>query len=83
MLKMVSRKFSRYWPGGTSATDVKFFVISDPDQTYYIQASLTLSAAEAVDLLKTTMLLLVLLPLQEVLLPDSQAIILLAAWCRN
>ena len=40
------QKFSRYWPGGTSATDIKFFVISDPDQTYYIQASLTLSAAE-------------------------------------
>ena len=40
------QKFSRYWPGGTSATDVKFFVITDPDQTYYIQASLSLSAAE-------------------------------------
>jgi len=39
-------KFSRYWPGGTSATDVKFFVITDPDQTYYIQASLSLSAVE-------------------------------------
>ena len=41
------QKFSRYWPGGTSATDVKFFVITDPDQTYYIQCSLSLSAAEA------------------------------------
>ena len=41
------QKFSRYWPGGTSATDVKFFVITDPDQVYYIQCSLTLSAAEA------------------------------------
>ena len=40
------QKFSRYWPGGTSATDVKFFVITDPNQTYYIQASLSLSAAE-------------------------------------
>jgi hypothetical protein len=40
------QKFSRYWPGGTSATDVKFFVITDPDQTYYIQASLSLSVAE-------------------------------------
>ena len=39
-------KFSRYWNGGTSATDIKFFVITDPDQTYYIQASLSLSAAE-------------------------------------
>ena len=41
------QKFSRYWPGGTSATDVKFFVITNPDQTYHIQCSLTLSAAEA------------------------------------
>ena len=40
------QKFSRYWNGGTSATDIKFFVITDPDQTYYIQASLSLSAAE-------------------------------------
>ena len=40
------QKFSRYWPGGVSATDSKFFVITDPDQTYYIQASLSLSAAE-------------------------------------
>tara|TARA_R100000664_G_scaffold1982_3_gene5085 strand:+ start:3374 stop:3988 length:615 start_codon:yes stop_codon:yes gene_type:complete len=40
------QKFSRQWNGGLSATDIKFFVITDPDQTYYIQASLTLSAAE-------------------------------------
>ena len=40
------QKFSRYWPGGTSATDIKFFVITNPDQAYYIQASLSLSAAE-------------------------------------
>ena len=40
------QKFSRYWSGGTSATDIKFFVITDPDQTYYIQASLSLSANE-------------------------------------
>ena len=40
------QKFSRYWPGDISATDIKFFVITDPDQTYYIQASLSLSAAE-------------------------------------
>jgi hypothetical protein len=40
------QKFSRYWPGGTSATDIKFFVITDPDQTYYIQCSLTISANE-------------------------------------
>jgi hypothetical protein len=41
------QKFSRYWNGGVSATDIKFFVITDPAQTYYIQCSLTLSAAEA------------------------------------
>ena len=40
------QKFSRHWNGGLSATDIKFFVITDPDQTYYIQASLSLSAAE-------------------------------------
>ena len=40
------QKFSRQWNGGLSATDIKFFVITDPDQTYYIQASLTVSAAE-------------------------------------
>ena len=39
-------KFSRFWNGGVSATDIKFFVITDPNQTYYIQASLSLSAAE-------------------------------------
>ena len=37
------QKFSRFWPGDISATDIKFFVITDPDQTYYIQASLSLS----------------------------------------
>ena len=40
------QKFSRYWNGGTSATDIKFFIITNPDQTYHIQASLSLSAAE-------------------------------------
>jgi len=40
------QKFSRYWNGGTSATDIKFFVLTDPDQTYHIQASLSLSAVE-------------------------------------
>ena len=40
------QKFSRWWNGSTSATDIKFFVITNPDQTYYIQASLTVSAAE-------------------------------------
>ena len=40
------QKCSRWWNGSTSATDIKFFVITNPDQTYYIQASLTVSAAE-------------------------------------
>lgn len=43
------QKFSRYWPTGTSAngySDVKFFLITDPNQTYYIQCSLSLSANE-------------------------------------
>ena len=40
------QKFSRWWNGSTSATDIKFFVITNPDQTYYIQASTSLSAAE-------------------------------------
>ena len=40
------QKFSRYWNGGTSATDIKFFVITNPDQTYHIQASLSISAGE-------------------------------------
>ena len=42
------QKFARYWNGGTSATDIKFFVITNPDQAYYIQASLSLSAAELI-----------------------------------
>ena len=42
------QKFSRYWPGGTSATDIKFHVVTDPDQSYYIQASLSLSANELI-----------------------------------
>ena len=43
------QKFARYWNGGTSATDIKFFVITNPDQTYYIQASLSLSAGELIE----------------------------------
>ena len=43
------QKFARYWGTGTSAngySDVKFFLITDPNQTYYIQCSTKLSAAE-------------------------------------
>ena len=43
------QKFSRYWPGGVSATDIKFFVITDPDQTYYIQASYYLDGASGTE----------------------------------
>ena len=40
------QKFRRHWTGGTSVTDLKFHVITDPDQVYYIQASLSLSIGE-------------------------------------
>ena len=40
------QKFRRHWTGGTSVTDLKFHVITDPDQIYYIQASLSLSVGE-------------------------------------
>ena len=39
-------KFSRYWKEGTCASDVKLHVITDPTQTYYIQANATLSDGE-------------------------------------
>ena len=39
-------KFSRHWTGATSASDVKLHVITDPAQTYYIQANATLSDGE-------------------------------------
>ncbi len=39
-------KFSRYWPEGTCATDVKLHVITDPAQTYYIMSNATLSDGE-------------------------------------
>ena len=31
-------KFSRFFPGGTSVSDVKLHVITDPAQTYFVQA---------------------------------------------
>ena len=43
------QKYSRYWTTGTSAngySNIKFFIITDPNQTYYIQCSTKLSAAE-------------------------------------
>tara|TARA_Y100000310_G_scaffold290264_1_gene317304 strand:- start:64 stop:705 length:642 start_codon:yes stop_codon:yes gene_type:complete len=39
-------KFSRHWTGATSASDVKLHVITDPAQTYHIQANATLSDGE-------------------------------------
>jgi hypothetical protein len=39
-------KFSRFFPGGTCVTDVKLHVITDPAQTYYVQADSTLSDGE-------------------------------------
>jgi hypothetical protein len=40
------QKFSRYWPGATSASDVKLHVITDPAQTYWVQSDATLSDGE-------------------------------------
>jgi|TARA_R100000544_G_scaffold37096_1_gene27113 hypothetical protein len=39
-------KFSRHWTGALSASDVKLHVITDPSQTYHIQADATLSDGE-------------------------------------
>ena len=36
-------KFSRFYPGGTSVSDVKLHVITDPAQTYFVQADAKLS----------------------------------------
>mgnify|MGYP003666812979 CR=1 FL=1 len=36
-------KFSRFYPGGTSVSDVKLHVITDPAQTYYVQSDSILS----------------------------------------
>ena len=36
-------KFSRHFPGGTSVSDVKLHVITDPAQTYFVQADAILS----------------------------------------
>ncbi len=43
-----AQKFSRYWPGEaiTAATSIEFHVITDPDQTYYIQGNATCSHGE-------------------------------------
>jgi len=39
------QKFARSWTGGTTATDVKVHIASDPDQTYFIQMDGPVTAA--------------------------------------
>ena len=48
--------WSRYWPGEaiTAATSVEFHVITDPDQTYYIQGNATCSHGEICKVLNYT-----------------------------
>lgn len=38
-------KFAKNWTGGSTATDVKVFICDDPDQTYFVQADATCTAA--------------------------------------
>ena len=40
------QKFARSWTGGTTATDVKVHIASDPDQTYFIQMDDVVTAAD-------------------------------------
>ena len=40
-----AQKYSRYWTGGATATDVKIFISDDPKQTYFVQANATCTAA--------------------------------------
>jgi len=39
------QKFSKYWTGGSTATDVKVYISDDPTQTYFIQADATCTAS--------------------------------------
>ena len=39
------QKFARSFTGGTTATDVKIHIASDPDQTFFIQADATVTGA--------------------------------------
>tara|TARA_R100000008_G_scaffold16956_1_gene8388 strand:- start:26 stop:661 length:636 start_codon:yes stop_codon:yes gene_type:complete len=41
-----AQKYSRYWTGGATATDVKIFISDDPQQTYFIQADATCTAKD-------------------------------------
>ena len=39
------QKFSRYWTGGSTATDIKVYISDDPQQTYFIQADAACTAS--------------------------------------
>ena len=39
------QKFNRYWTGGTTATDVHVHIASDPDQTFFIQSNVGVTAS--------------------------------------
>jgi len=39
------QKFSRSWTGGTTATDVHVHIASDPDQTFFIQSNVGVTAS--------------------------------------
>ena len=43
---MENQNFLDIFPGGTCVTDVKLHVITDPAQTYFVQADSTLSDGE-------------------------------------
>ena len=40
------QKFARSFTGGTTATDVKIHIASDPNQTFFIQSNVAVTAAE-------------------------------------
>ena len=40
-----AQKYSRYWTGGATATDIKVYISDDPQQTYFIQADATCTAS--------------------------------------
>ena len=39
------QKFARSWTGGTTATDVNIHIASDPDQTYFVQSNIAVTAS--------------------------------------
>ena len=39
------QKYSRYWTGGSTATDIKVHIADDPRQTFFIQADATCTAS--------------------------------------